>query len=461
VENGTVTLKGGLVENEGVYGGGERFDTVNKRGTKFDLYTSDGWNKSSTTYMAIPLFLTTRGAGIYVNRYERMTVDFGKSNLHEWSIWLENDTMDCYIYATGDIKDPIESYTKLTGTSDLPEEWSYGVMLCRYSSDLTTFENDRLDEQGNPVLNKDNAPSGRSVKTLVQNMINAGMKPTAVVMEGWNYRTVTTSSSARAELRNTVKWLDDLGIKAMVYMAVGGSFTFDGREYTLPLNEPATGCHVHGALYAKAFTVTEQSESAVTLAFHAEAGEYNGFPHPFSFTRTYRADENGLYEEDTVTNLSDLKMPFLLAYHTTFNLAFLKGATPENTHVRLSLGKEEMRTEKFIPTGVFRAPAEREEAFSKGTYAPHGKHLSAFYEVKGDGTAKITDTKANVAIHYEAAEDFAYRMLFATKDGGFFVCEPQTAAIDCFHLAGTPEEHGLIALAPKESKTLWTRISVK
>lgn len=226
VENGTVTLKGGLVENEGVYGGGERFDTVNKRGTKFDLYTSDGWNKSSTTYMAIPLFLTTRGAGIYVNRYERMTVDFGKSNLYEWSIWLENDTMDCYIYATGDIKDPIESYTKLTGTSDLPEEWSYGVMLCRYGSDLTSFETDRLDENGTPVLNKDNAPSGRSVKTIVTNMINAGMKPTAVVMEAWNYRTVTTSSSARAELRNTVKWLDDLGIKAMVYMAVGGSFTF-------------------------------------------------------------------------------------------------------------------------------------------------------------------------------------------------------------------------------------------
>ena len=242
---------------------------------------------------------------------------------------------------------------------------------------------------------------------------------------------------------------------------VGGRFTFDGREYTLPLNEPATGCHVHGALYAKPFTVTEQSESAVTLAFHAEAGEYIGFPHAFSFTRTYRADENGLYEEDTVTNLSDLKMPFLLAYHTTFQLAFLKNSDPTDTCVTLSLGKEEMRNEKFIPTGIFRAPAEREEAFSKGTYAPHGKHLSAFYEVKGDGTAKITDTKANVTVQYEAAEEFAYRMLFATKDGGFFVCEPQTAAIDCFHLAGTPEEHGLIALAPKESKTLWTRISVK
>ena len=242
---------------------------------------------------------------------------------------------------------------------------------------------------------------------------------------------------------------------------VGGRFTFDGREYVLPLNEPATGCHVHGDLYEKAFTVTEQSESAVTLAFHAEAGEYIGFPHAFSFIRTYRVEENGLYEEDTVTNLSDSSMPFLLAYHTTFNLAFLKGSLPEDTRVRLNLGKEEMRTEKFIPTGVFRDPAEREEEFFKGTYTPHGKHLSAFYELAGDGTASITDTKKGLSIHYEAAENFSYRMLFATSDGGFFVCEPQTAAIDCFHLKGTPEEHGLIVLAPGESKTLWTRISVK
>ena len=230
LENNTVTLKGGLAVNEGVYGGGERFDTVNKRGTKMDLYTSDGWNNSGTTYMAIPLFVTTRGAGIYVNRYERMTADFGKANESEWAIWLENETMDCYIYASGDIKDPLESYTKLTGSADLPEEWSYGVMLCRYSSDLTSFETDRVDENGNLVLNKDNAPSGRSVKTLVTNMINAGMKPSAVVMEAWNYRTVTTNTTARIELRNTIKWLDELGIKTMVYMAVGGSFDFNAME---------------------------------------------------------------------------------------------------------------------------------------------------------------------------------------------------------------------------------------
>ncbi len=242
---------------------------------------------------------------------------------------------------------------------------------------------------------------------------------------------------------------------------VGATFDFDGRTYTLPLNEPATGCHVHGALYAQAFEIEERSENTVRLTYRAEAGEYIGFPHAFTFTRTYRADEDGLYEEDEITNRSKERMPFLQAYHTTFNLAFFEGAAPEDTRVRLLLGREEMRTEKFIPTGVFRAPAAREAEFAGGTYAPHGKHLSAFYEVAGDGTAIITDTLQGKSIVYEADPSFAYRMLFATADGGFFVCEPQTAAIDCFHLSGSPEDYGLIVLSPGETKRLWTRISIR
>lgn len=242
---------------------------------------------------------------------------------------------------------------------------------------------------------------------------------------------------------------------------VGATFDFDGRTYTLPLNEPATGCHIHGALYAKPFEIEERTENSVRMTYRAKAGEYIGFPHAFTFTRAYTLDENGLFEEDTVTNDSEEKMPFLLAYHTTFNLDFLGDSSPTNARIRLPLGREEMRTEKFIPTGVFRNPEAREAEFMNGTYAPHGKHLSAFYEAKEDGTAVITDTVRQKSIVYEADSAFSYRMLFATADGGFFVCEPQTAAIDCFHLEGDPKDHGLIVLAPGETKKLWTRISVK
>ena len=368
---GTIILKGVLEEGEAVYGGGERFDVVNQRGKAFWLYTRDGWNKADSTYMAIPLFVTTRGAGMFVNRYENMAVDFGKEISDEWKITLNNDLMDCYFYATGKMSDALLGYTEISGHSSLPEEWGQGELICRYSPDLSSFEDReeykteyashklipdysryganavgyskytaipsyatyyvqsntdpeayklisenpssseynynslyKTDDTGAFVLafgkvsnryyalgktwatlaemdafgtfaydtsifyplayNDDNVltgvstskkntyvllengtyrkmgskgnPAGDGVKTIVQNLINAGMKPTAMVLEPWSWHSTSSSETAKETLKQTVDWLENAcksdkceegactctGIKTMLYMGVGG-----------------------------------------------------------------------------------------------------------------------------------------------------------------------------------------------------------------------------------------------
>ncbi|MBQ7336016.1 MAG: aldose 1-epimerase [Clostridia bacterium] len=240
---------------------------------------------------------------------------------------------------------------------------------------------------------------------------------------------------------------------------LGASFVFDGRTYTLPLNEPETGCHIHGALYKLPFAVEKQTESTVRLVYHAKAGEYIGFPHAFTYVREYLLNGDGLTETDEIVNESELPMPWLLAYHTTFKIPFCEGSKPTQYRVRLNTGREEMRTEKFIPTGVFREPGAREEAFQSGNYVPCGKHLSAFYEASGETV--LTDSRTGVSVVYDADVQFAYRMLYQTAEGSFFTCEPQTAAIDCFHLDLPPQEYGLIALSPGERRIFRTRIYVR
>jgi len=135
----SVTLGGDLLEGEAVFGGGERFDTVNKRGTEFTLYICDGWNRTDTSYMAIPLFVSSRGSGIFVNRYESMHADFGAKATDKWEIRVKNDLMDCYIYAKEDIKAPYLGYTQLSGHAYVPEEWAQGVIICRYAPDMRGF----------------------------------------------------------------------------------------------------------------------------------------------------------------------------------------------------------------------------------------------------------------------------------------------------------------------------------
>ena len=288
------TITGAFNTTEAVYGGGEWLDTVNKRGTAMDMYTCDGWNNSATSYMVIPFFMTTRGAGLYVNRYERIKADFGTTDVNTWSFALENEIMDFYVFANDDMKDSLAGYTALTGSADVPEEWAYGVMLCRYSSDLTSFENPNaysrvedipeyetllaskngenlvtwlgagnVPENGRLIYggskgedikyiylnndeypggqyvkaNKDGAPSGRSVKLLVEKMTAAGMKPTAVIMEAWNYTNISnmgseTAKANREEMRKTCELLDEQGIKAMVYMRVASTISSSMPGYS-------------------------------------------------------------------------------------------------------------------------------------------------------------------------------------------------------------------------------------
>ena len=71
----------------------------------------------------------------------------------------------------------------------------------------------------------------------------------------------------------------------------GGSFEFGGKTYKFPINEPKTGCHLHGELYKTPFKIKEQSDSSVTFEYKAEAGEYLGFPHAFSVLRKYELSE--------------------------------------------------------------------------------------------------------------------------------------------------------------------------
>ena len=223
--NNTIVLTGSLANGEGVFGGGEKLDSVNRRGMLTRLYSTDGWNNSGSTYMPIPLFFTSRGGGFFFNRYEDMLADFGKAKKSEWTLTLRHDMMDCYLYATEEGKEVIKHYTKITGAAAVPDEWAYGVMVCRYSSDLTTYDTDQNKN------NNDGAPSGRSVKTLVSKLIDAGMTPTAVIMEAWNYQKVSTSDTSRRELQKTINWLDTYGIKAMLYMRMGSSVSSSMTGY--------------------------------------------------------------------------------------------------------------------------------------------------------------------------------------------------------------------------------------
>ena len=133
-------VKGTLENGEAIYGGGERLDALNKRGSAFELRTCDGWNNSGTTYVVIPTFLTTRGGGMFFNRNEAANVDFGKAVENEWFYSVRESEVDCYFYPTGSMADVLQGYTELAGHAYMPTPWMQGMHLCRYTPDFRWFE---------------------------------------------------------------------------------------------------------------------------------------------------------------------------------------------------------------------------------------------------------------------------------------------------------------------------------
>ena len=342
--NGDIKLTGKMNATEAVYGGGERFDDANKRGKEMNLYISDAYDASGS-YVAIPLFSTSRGGGLFVNRYEPMSIAFPEKNTAgNWSLTISSETVDCYFYATGNISDVLEAYVDMTGHASLPEEWAQGYLVCRYAPDFNSLTDINGETEGvywretlpnpqnytyTPHLPlteeavsklKDNAviqdktgkityyiyyggrfrdiktgvnytyarlpnkeecyyddptkvsladypdalchkksitygsnyynyviedetedfnyngvtgetyflrvgtrggPGGAGTIYVVQSLIDAGMKPTGVILEGAQWYSMATDALQWANLKKYVDYLDEQGIKTLVYTSLG------------------------------------------------------------------------------------------------------------------------------------------------------------------------------------------------------------------------------------------------
>ena len=100
----------------------------------------------------------------------------------------------------------------------------------------------------------------------------------------------------------------------------GARFTFEGREYRLPVNEPARGHSIHGFACERAFRVTRRGPYFVTSIL--DSSDYPDlssiWPWPFVLEIDYEVG-NGLRLKARVTNTGDSAMPFGFGAHPYFH----------------------------------------------------------------------------------------------------------------------------------------------
>ena len=126
-----------LAPGEKIFGCGESFTSLDKRGQKVVLWTDDANGiENQGLYKPIPFFLSSRGYGMFMHTTTPITCDFGNSFSGVNELMIGDDELDLFVFL-GSPKEILDEYTKLTGKSPMPPLWSFGLWMsrCTYNAE--------------------------------------------------------------------------------------------------------------------------------------------------------------------------------------------------------------------------------------------------------------------------------------------------------------------------------------
>ncbi len=138
----TIAASFTLSPQEKIFGCGESFTGLNKRGQKVNLWTRDALGaQTPNMYKPIPFFMSSRGYGMFIHSSAPMTMDFGQTFDDMNNIYLGDEELDFFFFF-GQPKQLLYEYTALTGRSPVPPLWSFGLWMSRitYKSEAEARE---------------------------------------------------------------------------------------------------------------------------------------------------------------------------------------------------------------------------------------------------------------------------------------------------------------------------------
>jgi alpha-D-xyloside xylohydrolase len=122
-----------LAAGEKIFGCGESFTRLDKRGQRVILWTNDANGvENERMYKPVPFFLSSRGYAMFVHTTAPATFDVGASYHGSNALFLGDDELDVFVLL-GAPKDVLDEYTTLTGKSPMPPLWSFGLWMSRIS----------------------------------------------------------------------------------------------------------------------------------------------------------------------------------------------------------------------------------------------------------------------------------------------------------------------------------------
>jgi len=123
-----------MFPDEHIYGLGEKFTDLDKRGEVICSWNQDALgNSTPRTYKNVPFFMSTRGYGIFINSSREIVYDFGNRSHVSYTFLVKDEQLDYFFIYGPTFKEILNIYTELTGKAPVPPKWSFGLWMSRCS----------------------------------------------------------------------------------------------------------------------------------------------------------------------------------------------------------------------------------------------------------------------------------------------------------------------------------------
>ena len=234
----------------------------------------------------------------------------------------------------------------------------------------------------------------------------------------------------------------------------GGRYRFDGADHQLPVNEPRTGCAIHGLTRSVRWQVAGSASDSVSLELRLPPSE--GYPFTLQLGATYTLDSGGLTARITATNAGGEPCPYGAGAHPYVRVA--DGSPIDGALLDIPADATLEADDRGIPTGVvlpvdgspydFRSPRRigalrLDTAFTRLRAGSDGRTWISLTTQGGGGASVWMDDTHQFAMLYSGdtlGEESRRRRGLAI--------EPMTCAPDAFNSGA-----GLIILQPGEQHT--------
>jgi len=232
----------------------------------------------------------------------------------------------------------------------------------------------------------------------------------------------------------------------------GGSFSFAGRAYTLPLNRPPH--HIHGLVHSLRWQVVGQGAAAngawVQTAMEArrQPDFQATFPQDFCLQLTFAMHDGVLSLKAEARNSGPGAFPFGLGYHTYFQLPMAAGEGRDGYRLTLP-AQERWELVDSFPTGRILPLATHEHLQAARL---DSLRLDDVYTSLAPGepeiVARIWHEDSGRGLEFASDRGFPHWVVWSGPTAGSpFIClEPYSCVTNAPNLPLPPEVTGLTAL---------------